>query len=80
MWHVTEMGLLIQASLQPLCLRSICTAQGGSPGVHKHDMGRGSEVQGNAASLQGHEEDCDARLIGEGVDHAIARVHAHAAL
>ena len=50
------------------------------PGVHEHDMGGSSEVEGDAAGLEGHEEDGDARVAAEGADHAVARLHAHAAL
>ena len=52
----------------------------GSPGVHEHDVGGGGEVEGDAAGLEGHEEDGDAGLVGEGADHAVACLHAHAAL
>ena len=52
----------------------------GAPGVHEHDVGGGGEVEGDAAGLEGHQKHGDARLVGEGADHAVARLHAHAAL
>ena len=50
------------------------------PGVHEHDMGSCSEVEGHPSCLQAHQEHPDIGVICELINHAIPVVHAHAAL
>lgn len=50
------------------------------PGVQEEDVGGSREIEGNAASLERHQEDFDGGVMRESVDHLVPVVHAHAAL
>lgn len=50
------------------------------PGVQEEDVGGSRQVESNAASLEGHQEDLDGGVMREGMNHLVPVVHAHAAL